>query len=120
MSRNKLKRANSIQSRRIWLVGAGAFFVTVLGLVYVALQVRIIQLADDVKVLENRLSETRQKNAALRLQIEHQKSPPILQKRITQFHLQMESMANLPVVTIDRRHSSDVEAYASRQRRVGP
>lgn len=98
MSRNTIRRSNDIYARKIWKPLAGIVVLAVFGVVFVFLRVQNIQLADDVKHLENAFGEIAKRNMALRLEIERRMKPRALHEKIAEFNLGLVSVADLPKV----------------------
>ncbi|MFZ5806451.1 MAG: hypothetical protein ACOY3I_04540 [Verrucomicrobiota bacterium] len=98
MSRNLIRRSNNLQARKAWKLLSTIVVLALLGMVFVFLQVRNIQLADEVKKLETDLAEVNRRNNALRLEIEHRMKPRALQEKIAEYRLDLINVADLPKV----------------------
>jgi hypothetical protein len=114
MSNNRIRRSNTIQSRRIWIIAAVCLVATVFGFVFVFLKNRNIQLANELKDTEKVLAEVSEKNRQLTLRVQENKSGVALQQRIRQFGLEMVD------ISILQRQNTAVgggEALAARKER---
>jgi hypothetical protein len=98
MARNVIRRSNDIHAQRLWKLFAGVFALTIFSLVFVFLQIRNIQMADEVKRLEVELAEITKRNNALTFEVEHRMTPRALHQKIREFKMQMVSVADLPKV----------------------
>jgi len=95
VSNNRIRRSNTIQSRRIWIIAAVCLVATIFGFVFVFLKNRNIQLANELKETEKVLAEVSEKNRQLRLRVQENKSRVVLQQRISQFGLEMVDISQL-------------------------
>ncbi|MDD5262200.1 MAG: hypothetical protein PHD76_10175 [Methylacidiphilales bacterium] len=98
MNRNRLKPANSLQTHKLWKLFTLCFVLTLFGLVFVFLQVKIIRLADDNRKLELTLDEIRKKNAGLYLQVDKLKSPRFLEQKLAYLKMGMVPISSLAQV----------------------
>lgn len=98
MSRNTIRRSNSVQAQKIWKPLAVIVVLAVFGVVFVFLRVQNIQLADEAKRLENELGEMGKRNMALRLEVDQRMKPRALHEKIVEFNLNLVNVAELPKV----------------------
>jgi len=98
MNRNRLKSPNSLQSRNLYKLFAGCLVLTLFGLVFVFLQIRIIRMADDNRKLEVALDDIHKKNSGLQLQIERLKAPQALERKLVSLRLGMVPVSNLQIL----------------------
>ncbi|NJK92270.1 MAG: hypothetical protein HC904_10795 [Blastochloris sp.] len=98
MSRNRLKQANGIQAKRLWKLFVCCIVMTVLGLVYVFMQIQTIKLADANKKLESERDDYRKKNEGLELQITRLKQATVLQQKLSRFNISMVPLSELRVI----------------------
>jgi hypothetical protein len=98
MSRNRLKQGNGIQTKKLWKLFVGCLVLTILGLVYVFMQIQTIKLAEENKKLELARDEHRKKNEGLQLQIVRLKQAAVLQRKLAQFNISMVSVSELRVI----------------------
>ncbi|MEM6821147.1 MAG: hypothetical protein AAF558_04240 [Verrucomicrobiota bacterium] len=103
MASNRIKTGNSLQTRKLWKLFAVCLVMTVLGLVFVFQQIKIHQLADEIDGLEDHLSQVRQKNSVLRLEIEKQKSPEELKHKVAFHGLRMIEMSDPSIQVVEAR-----------------
>ncbi len=89
MSRNRIRSKNSIPFRHIGKLLGAACLITFFALLFVYLRVRIIDAADEVRLLEVQLQEILEKNNGLQVNIEQMKSPANLQRAVRYFRLNM-------------------------------
>ena len=95
MNRNRLKTSNTLQTGKLWKLFAVCFVMTLFGLVFVFLQIKIIRLADENKKLEANLDEIRKKNAGLCLQVDKRKSPKVLEQKLADLKMGMVPISSL-------------------------
>lgn len=98
MSRNTIRRSNGIQARKIWKPLAAIVVLAVSGVVFVFLRVQNIQLADEVKRLDNELTEMNKRNMAMKLEVDQRMKPRALHEKIVEFNLNLVNVADLPKV----------------------
>lgn len=119
MARNRIRSTNTLQITRLWKLFALISLVTIFGLVFVFLQIRIMNTADEVKKLESSLEEVKRKNQGLLVQIQHGKSPAALQKQIVNFRLGMVDISNPNIKVYDApvpaRHADSMMARSPRE-----
>jgi cell division protein FtsL len=101
MARNRHRSTNSLQFRSLWKLVAVCCILTAFGLVFVFLQIRTMNAADEIKKLETVLDQVRGKNNALLVQIQHGKSPTQLQRQIVAFRLGLVDMNHPQIVVLD-------------------
>ncbi|MDX6767693.1 MAG: hypothetical protein SFU85_13000 [Candidatus Methylacidiphilales bacterium] len=101
MARNRVRSTNTLQVTRLWKLLALGILVTIFGLVFVFLQIRIINTAEEIKKLESSLEDVKRKNQGLMVQIQHGKSPAALQKQIVLFRLGMVDINNPNIKVYD-------------------
>lgn len=103
--------------RNLWKWVAGSFVITALGLVFVFQQVNIHNLAEEINGLEDNLSQIRQKNRTLLLQIEQQKSPENLQDKVAFHGLRMIGMSDPSIQVIEARATGEAMVADRRTQR---
>lgn len=101
MSRNRIRQTQSVQFQHLWKLIAVCSILTVFGLVFVYLHIRTLQVADEIKKLENALAQVKSRNSSLTVQIQHRKSPSQLQRQITAFRLGMVDMTHPGVAVLE-------------------
>lgn len=95
MSKNRIKKSNTLQARRLWNLFAGCFVLTLFVLVYAFLQVKIIRLNEEIDKQKKVLQEIKEKNEKDLAEIRRAKSPMALQQRIQDLDLPMVSISEL-------------------------
>ena len=98
MNGNRIRKTNKIQMRRLWIIFAICSALTVFGLIFVFLQVRIVRLADDVRKMEASLEKVQERNQALKLQVDQRQTPRALQMLIQQYNIGLVSTSQLSLV----------------------
>lgn len=98
MSRNRLKKGNGIQTKRLWKLVAICTMLTLFGVVYVWMQLQLIKLADENKKLELVRDDVRKKNDGLQLQITRLKNAVVLQQKLNRFNIVMVPVSSLPLI----------------------
>jgi hypothetical protein len=98
MSRNRIKSANSLQTHKLWKLITVVFVLTLFGLVYVFLQLKIDTLAKDNKKLELVLADCKKRNDMLALQSQRLTTPNALQRQLAYFHIDMVDLNKLQVL----------------------
>jgi hypothetical protein len=101
MHRQRRKNFNPLQAASLarWLVITG--FLAVTGLIYVYLQVQLIQLGDRKKALETELGFLRSETEVASVQIEALTSRPALQRRLKEGYLKMIPIAESSIVRLN-------------------
>jgi len=94
MSRNRLRKANTLQKKRVIQFLAGGLLLTIFGLVYVFLQVRVHQLSEDNKILEVKLKKAQELNSTLSARVESRKTPRSLQNQIAYLKLDLINISD--------------------------
>lgn len=98
MSRNVIRRTNSLQAGRLTAWIAGLLFLTILSFVFLLFHIRGIQLADEVKKLEVNLAELQKRNSYLQLEIERRTKPKALAEKVAAFQLNLVGVSELQTV----------------------
>lgn len=111
MARNVIRRSNTLEARRLTICIAALLVVTVLCLVFVFLQIRSIQLADEVKKLELSLQDIEKRNNCLQLEIERRTKPKALAEKVASFQLDLVGVSELQ--TIEAQLPAQPNAYRS-------
>lgn len=104
---NRVKTENALQFRKLWKWLAVFLVATVLGLVFVFQRVNIHNLADEIAALEKNLSQVRQKNGNILLQIEKEKSPKVLVDKVAENSLHLIDINDPSIQVVDARASGD-------------
>jgi hypothetical protein len=104
MSRNRIKSANSLQTHKLWKLITVVFVLTLFGLVYVFLQLKIDTLAKENKKLELSLADYKGKNDRLALQRQSLMTPNALQRRLAYFRINMVGLNKLLVIDAQSFH----------------
>jgi hypothetical protein len=101
MHRHRRKNFNPLQAASLarWLVITG--FLAVVGLIYVYLQVQLIQLGDRKKALENELVMIRAETEVAGVQIAALTSRAALQRRLKEGYLKMVPIAEGSIVRLN-------------------
>jgi len=115
MARNVIRRSNSLEARRLTMFIAALLVLTILCLVFVFLQIRSIQLADDVKKLEGTLQDIEKRNSCLQLEIERRTKPKALADKVAALHLDLVGVSELQTIEAQLpAEPSEYRAYAQR------
>jgi hypothetical protein len=101
MHRHHRKNFNPLQAASLarWLVITG--FLAVTGLIYVYLQVQLIQLGDRKKALETELGMIRAETEVASVQIAALTSRTALQRRLKEGYLKMIPIAESSIVRLN-------------------
>jgi hypothetical protein len=111
MSRNRIRKNNDLPARKMGKFVGLIVTVTIFALVFVFLQVRVYKMADEVKRLENRLAEVKEKNHLLLGQVEYRKSPRVLQNQIAYLNLNLVGIHQLDQVEAPPLNPDQMPAY---------
>jgi hypothetical protein len=111
MSRNKLRKNNDLPAKKVGKLVGLIVTITVFALVFIFLQVRVHKMADDVKKLEGRLAEVKEKNRLLLGQVEYRKSPRVLQNQIAYLNLNLVGIHQLDQVEAPPLNPNQAPSY---------
>jgi outer membrane murein-binding lipoprotein Lpp len=78
-----------------------AVLLTGFALVFVFLQIRIQELASEVSTLERRIKSVKERNLALRVQVDRRKSPGSLENQIVYLNLNLVPIESLPQLPVE-------------------
>jgi hypothetical protein len=101
MQRHRRKHFNPLQAASLarWLVITG--FLAVTGLIYVYLQVQLIQLGDRKKALETELGLIRAETEVAKVQYAALSSRTALERRVKEGYLKMIPIAESSIVRLN-------------------
>ena len=116
MSRNRIKSANNLQPRKIWIAVTVVFILTLFGFVYVSLQLKNTRLAEDSKKLEMELTKLKLKNDMLALQKQGLLNAPALEKRLAYYKIEMISPKPGQVIDARSFHAAGEGSLMARGR----
>lgn len=101
MSRNRLRKSNSLQKKRLVQFLAAGLLLTIFGLVYVFMQVRVHQLSEEIKVQEVKLKKAQELNSRLSVSVESRKTPRSLQNQIAYLKLDLINISDPRIDVIE-------------------
>jgi|GEM_PF-924882 len=101
MSRNRIRKSNTLQRKRLFKLLAGGVLLTIFGLVYVFLQVRVHQLSEDIKAQEVKLKKAQELNSTLSARVESRKTPRSLQTQIAYLKLNLINISDPRIDVIE-------------------
>ena len=101
MSRNKIRKTNTLQKKRVIQFLAAGLLLTIFGLVYVFMQVRVHQLSEDIKSQEAKLKKAQELNSTLSARVESRKTPKSLQSQIAYLHLDLINISDPRIDVIE-------------------
>lgn len=117
MSRNVIRRSNSIEVRKFRKIFVLIFVLTAVSFTYVFFQNRTVVLGQEIKRLETEIAEIEKRNRILSLDIERRMKPRALQAKIEEFRLDLVSISGLPKVAADvPAYRLGAQSYARRNR----
>lgn len=101
MSRNRIRRANKLQARRLGRIFAVCFVLTLFGWLFVFMKHRIIKLSDEIAVLEKTAAEVEEGTARLMAENTKLASGPELVKKLHYYGIEMVPISDTRVRIIE-------------------